>query len=348
MKKNKWDIDLFGTEWPRDYRWDQDKNAKLLNIVFHGGTFGNFLRFFLEKFSKITPDVEFTPFTDIGTSHNTKYYSGMIQRYHSSFINDNVGEVNLPICVILPNTEKDFLYLKKAQWFRAGDHKLLPDHLWNKKILENKNPLMKDAVDNICSLYNISLKDDYIPKFIVRDWYKLEFLEDMTKTVNYHYFKTLKEHPFFVKQKTHHFPLDSFFDFDIFFKNVKELDFVFGLRLDFDRITEMRDIFMQGYNLDIHRQHTNMMADIIKNLSTDNDMLIPNLDVSFEGFIYAHIEKNYDFTMAPLTNYFFKDTNELKSYIKNYPEHYKAMNPLLPIFKGISNPFYLYARNRGR
>jgi len=179
----------------------------------------------------------------------------------------------------------------------------------------------------------------------VRDWYKLEFLEDIMTTFHFHYFKTLKEHPFFDKQKTHHFPLDSFFDFDIFMKNITELDLVFGLQLDFDSIEEMRDIFMQGYNLDTHRQQANMTADIIKNLSSDDNMLIPKLDVSFEGFIYAHIEKTYRFITAPLTNYFFKDTNELKSYVKNYPEHYKAMNPLLPTFNGIPNPFYLYAKD---
>ena len=42
----KHEINLWGFE-PPNHRWDQDKNAKLLNIVFQGGTFGNFLRFFL-------------------------------------------------------------------------------------------------------------------------------------------------------------------------------------------------------------------------------------------------------------------------------------------------------------
>ena len=353
MKENIWDIDLFGTDalagWPPDHRSDRDKNARLLNILFIAGTFGSFLKFFLEKFSKLTPEIKSTPFTDTGTSHQIgKYqYSGLIQRYHQQFINDNVGEVNLPICIILPNTEKDFLFIKTAQWFRAGDQKNLPDYIWNRKISENKNSgVLKDAVDNICSLYNISLKDEHIPKFIVRDWYKLEFLKDITTTYNYQFFKTFKDHPFFRKQKTHHFPLDSFFDFDIFTKNIKELDLVFGLQLDFNRIKEMQDIFMQGYNLDTHRQQANMTIDIIENLSNDDNMLIPDLDVSFEGFIYAHIEKNYRFTTAPLTDYFFKDANELKTYVKNYPEHYKAMNPLLPTFNGIPNPFYLYAKEK--
>jgi hypothetical protein len=344
--ENKWDIDLFSTEFPHDHRWDQDKNAKLLNIVFQGGTFGNFLKFFLDKFSKLSPDIEATPFTDTGTSHTLrrKHFSGLIQRYHLQFINDNVGETDLPVCMILPNTAPDFLYLKTAQWFRAGDHKNLPDHLWNKKILENKNSRSNDAVDNICSLYNISLDNEYIPKFIVRDWYKLEFLEDITTTYNSQWFKTFKDHPFFCKQKTHHFPLESFFKFDIFISNIKKLDSVFDIQLDFNRISEMQDIFMQGYNLDIYRQQTNLVTSIIDNLLSNENMLIPELDVSFEGFLYARIEKTYPFVIAPLTNHFFKDTDEIRSYVKNYPEHYKAMNPLMPTFNNIPNPFYLYKK----
>ena len=66
-----YDIDLFEQfSVPKDYRWDVDKNAKLLNIVFAGGTFGNFLKWFLDKFSKKTPEISLTPFNDIGTSHS--------------------------------------------------------------------------------------------------------------------------------------------------------------------------------------------------------------------------------------------------------------------------------------
>jgi len=332
MNENKNDINLFDvSKYPFDHRWDQDKNAKLLNIVFQGGTFGNFLKFFLEKFSKLTLAVEATPFTDIGTSHTLKkeQFSGLIQRYHLSFINDNRGENNLPICIILPNTERDFLYLKTAQWFRAGDNKQLPDHLWQKTISENKTTRLNNAVDRILSLYDISSADEYIPKFIVRDWYKLEFLEDITTTHNHRWFKTFSDHSFLADQKTHCFPLESFFNFNVFIKKIKELDSQFGIQLDFDRMDDMRDIFMQGYNLDIYRQQSTLVFDIINNLSIAENMTIPEMDVSCEAFLYAHIEKTNTIIPAPLTNHFFKDTDEIRTYIKNYPNWYKRANPNL-------------------
>ena len=109
----KHEINLWGFE-PHNHRWDQDKNAKLLNIVFQGGNFGNFLKFFLDKFSKLSPDLPGDPFTDIGTSHSVQdtKFSGLFQRYHASFINDNEGETKLPICLIMPTNKKHYLYLK--------------------------------------------------------------------------------------------------------------------------------------------------------------------------------------------------------------------------------------------
>ena len=176
----KHDIDLFGNnpDYPPDHRWDRDQNSKLLNIVFQTGTFGNFLRYFLERFSTKTPNITENPFTEIGTSHVLKPndFSGLIQKYHQWFIKDNEGNTNLPICLITTSTEKHHLYLKKAQLFRVGDHKISPDDLWSKPIGEMPERL-KNSTNSIIELYDI--KDTahftWIPKFIVRDWYKLEF-----------------------------------------------------------------------------------------------------------------------------------------------------------------------------
>jgi len=338
------DVDLFGTEFPFDQRWDKDQNAKLLNIVFHGGTFGNFLKYFLDKFSLLSPDIEKMPFTDTGTSHGKIKYSGLIQRYHLHFINDNKDFTGLPVCIIFPSTERDFLYLKAAQWYRAGDRKNSPDCLWSKKIEDMPTNLKKHS-NNIISLYNLGILDS-IPKFIVRDWYKLEFHEKLETKYNYRWFKTFKNHPFFKKQKIHYFPLESFFSFNFFIKNIKILNDFFDLQLDFNRIAEMRFVFDSGYNLDQYRQESNLAFDIIDILSTENDIDIPQLDVSVEGFLYAHIEKIVPFIQMPLTNYFFKNTKEIKEYISCYPHHYKAMNPNMPKFNGIDNPFYLYKNKK--
>ena len=326
----KHDIDIFDNiNWPMDHRWDRDQNAKLLNIVFQVGTFGHFLKYFLERFSKNTPVMEQYPFTDIGTSHSIRDedFSGLIQRYHPSFINDNKGNTNLPICLITPSTGKHYLFLKKAHWFRVGDEKIRPDDLWKKAIGEMPERL-KEYVEEIRKLYNIKETAHYswIPKFIVRDWYKLEFLQDIEDTYNYQWFDTFKTHPFWEEQKMFHLDLETFFDWNTFLENITELNDMFDLALDFDQQAEMKGIFDKGLSLDTIRQECNLAKDVLSNQS---DLRLNQLDVATEAFIYAEIEKANPDIQMPLTNRFFRDAEEIRQFLEHFPNWYRRKNPNL-------------------
>ncbi len=71
-----------------------------------------------------------------------------------------------------------------------------------------------------------------------------------------------------------------------------------------------------------------------------------DLDLVEQGYLYAWLEKTYDFLQAPLTRKFFTNTKEINEYVTYYPKHYKAMNPNLPMFNNIANPFYLWNKNK--
>lgn len=326
--KRRYDIDLW-QECPADYRWDRFKNGKLLNIVFQGGTFGMFTKFFVEKFSKKTPAIEINPFTTIGTSHEPlkQDFSGLVQSYHSSFINDNRGETGLPICIILPSTEKHFLYLSKAQWFRPNDKKFSPDTLWKDAIGEMPEDIALKA-HSIVDLYDIKeiAHFSWIPKFVVRDWYKMEFLKPLDQTYNYQWFDTLKKHEFFSQQKVFHLDVESFFDWNVFFKNMTVMDDFFGLDLDIGRKDEMKTLFDKGYHLDDIRQTCHRIE---QNLINNQSMSYGDLDVSMEAYIYAHFEKLNPDIQMPLTNRFFRDSDEIKQFIEHFPNWYRRPNPNL-------------------
>ncbi len=321
----KHDIDPWGGENPPDYRLDEP--AKLLNIVFHGGTYGNFLRFMLEKFSTKTPEMFGGPFTEIGTSHDIgkQKYSDLIKRYHTPFITSNTGETGLPVCIILPRTEKHFLFLKKAQWFRAKDMKARPDDLWKKAVGEMPESIKSHAMD-IIKLYNIKETDHFswIPKFIVRDWYKLEFLQDIKETYNYKWFKQFEQDDFFAQQNVFHLDLESFFNWDTFLKNIKKLDKAYGLELDYDRQDEMKKLFDKGYELDNIRKECNMIEDV---LEFGTDIPLTDLDVATEAYLYAHFEKQYPDIQMPLTNRFFRDYKEIQEFLEHFPNWYRRPNP---------------------
>ena len=309
------------------HRWDQNQNGELLSIIFHGGTFGNFLRYFLERFSTKTPDMISSPFTKNGTSHNliSSDFSGLIQRYHPQFINDNKGNTGLPVCIITPSTEKHYLYFKKAQWFRASDRKWSSDHLWQKAVGEMPGELAEKAKE-IIKLYKIGgvAHFTWIPKFIVRDWYKLGFLGDIKETDTHQWYKNLKTHPFFKEQKVFYLDLETFFNWHTFLENITELNNLFGLDLDFALQDEMKKIFDQGLSLDTIRQECNLAEDVLTNRS---DLRLDQLDVATEAFIYAGMEKANPDIQMPLTNRFFRDSEEIRQFIEHYPNWYRRPNP---------------------
>ena len=327
----KYDIDIFDVPGiPRDYRGDLFKNAKLLNILFLPGCFGNFLKYFVERFSKKTPDMERYPFTGSGASHKIKKedFCGLVQRYHETFINDNQGEMGLPVCLISPSTKKHYLYLKKAQWFRAGDKMNSPDDLWRKAVGEMSDS-MKESAQNIIDLYDLkeTAHFSWLPKFIVRDWYKLEFLKRLEDTYNYQFQKTFTAHEFFKKQKTFVLDLETFFKWEVFIENMVKLDDVFDLDLDFDRQSTMKQIFNQGLELDQMRMECNLAEDVLEHGS---DRLLGNLEVTTEAYIYAHYERQFPDIQMPLTNRFFRDTEEIKQFLDHFPDWYRRSNPNIP------------------
>jgi hypothetical protein len=324
----KHDIDIFDGK-DIDHRWDNDRNAQLLNIIYWGGTFGSFLKFFLDKFSLKSPDIDGEPFIDTGASHSTEIkYSNLIQRYHLSFINDNSGETGLPICLIVPKLAKHFLYLKKAQWSRARSRIQefgSPDMLWQKAIGDMPVDL-KPYAEEIIKLYDIreTAYFSWLPKFIVRDWYKLEFLTPSRDWYSYQFVEQMINHEFFKDQKVLQLDLESFFDWDTFMENIVELDDMFGISLDYDRKDEMKALFDKGLSLDSIRQECNLAEDVLTNQS---DLRLDQLDVATEAFIYAEMEKANPNIQMPLTNRFFRDAEEIKQFIEHYPNWYRRPNP---------------------
>ena len=88
-------------------------------------------------------------------------------------------------------------------------------------------------------------------------------------------------------------------------------------------------------------QTHNIVQEILDAVRKETQIQIPKLDVIQEAYIYAKLEKENDFITMPLTETFFQSTGDIISYLKYFPEHYKAINPNLPTFNGYPNPYYL-------
>ena len=309
---------------------DKTGSGDLLNIVYKAGTFGHFLKYFTEKFSRHTPDITDSPFTDIGTGHGLVYsdYSGRILIHHSDFT--NTGIKGLPTVTVTARTRYDLLYIMWARLYRVDNLRLSPDMLWQKAIGEMPE-LLRPHLDSIIGLYDIKEKAHYswIPKFIVRDWYKLEFLKPLNEMTDFRIFKEWEDRDFWRNNRNFTLDLSCFFDWNKFSKAMMELDRFHSLELDFDRSNEMKTVFEQGLKLDKLRQSVLMLERLLEN-DYRYDISTKDLNVIEEAFIYAHYERKHPTIQMPVTNRFFRDSEEIKQFIDNFPNWYRRKNPNLP------------------
>jgi hypothetical protein len=293
----------------------------ILYIAYQAGCHGNFLKFFLDKFSKLTPELNDLPFDSYGTSHKKINYSKKFINYHpfehcESFFNENT-----PHCLITID-KKDLLFLQRMVYQRPAnlniktneDYIKFPEYYF-KYFTEWKNieNLYKNDFNNQCEL----------PKFVLRDFLKMGFLDKDNNGYikkNSKYFKNNLKNVYYM-------PLSSFWEEEEFLIQIKNLDKKFHLELDFNKIDEMLEIYKLFIkNLKIH-DTKNRCDQIIDAIENKQDLNVKNLDVIEQAYIYAWIELKYTGIITPFTNSFFESTKDINSYIIWFPNFYKMVNP---------------------
>jgi hypothetical protein len=292
------------------------KFPNTLHIAFQGGTHGHFLRHFLDRFSKHTPAITQSPFTELGTSHKEINYSENFDRYHP--IPDGFRNSKEPHCVITLS-KQDVLQLQRIVYIRPADLNLDTNN--------NKIKLPKNFMDSagIEKLYKIKIDDNIeIPKFILRDHVKLGFSD-----IDKHGFiinnEILTKHKL---ENVHYFPVSCFWDKEKFFNQLKILNEKFSLDLFLGN--DAKDIYEQFIEKMPQLKTRNRCENIISAIKEKRDIPILNLDIIEEAYIYSWIETSYKNVLAPFTNSFFKRTADINDYIKWYPHFYHGMNPTLP------------------
>ena len=318
------------------------KNEKL-TIVFRGGMFGHQLRYFIDKFSLLTPAIKKNIFTDIGTAHVKKFpFSPIINLASTFFIKNNAEKKNLPICLLVASEPIGYLYLLQSQLYRIEDRKIDVDAWWKKTIKEleaneekeigigslEKQKYLYSHSKEIIDLYKLKNLEK-IPKFIIRDWYKKDFLRPINETYNYKTFQTLKNHKFLDNQNVHLFPFEAFFSYDVFKSNLKKVSDRFDLKIDWTQEAELKKDFETGLSRDKLRLQIIEVQKILDAIKNKNNYNITMLNVMNEAYIYAELEKAHNNTIMPLTNTFYKNTNEILEFLNCFPNEYSLPNPNL-------------------
>ncbi len=285
-------------------------------IGFQGGTHGNFLRYFLDKFCIHTPKITKLPFTQNGTAHalKEKEYSGKFVRYHPS--NEGWRNINEPH-IIITIAKDDILNLQRLVYQRPGDEE---------QTIEGDIIKLKPHIDDynaIEKLYGVEAKNG-IPRFILRDFCKLGF-SDIAKHGYLEVDRQLRQK---LLPNAFYFPVRSFWETNAFIEQINLLDKKFRLDLHID--DDAIDIHRQFISLIPQLQTQDRAKRIIQKIKSNENIEISDIDVIEEAYIYSWIETTHRNILAPFTNKFFSSTGEILEYIKWYPHFYHGVNPTLP------------------
>jgi hypothetical protein len=306
--------------------------GNIVNIAFQGGTHGHYLRFCIDKFSKLTPELIGTPFTKNNTLHNTLKYSGSVNRYHPEENYPHFQNTSEPHILITVD-EEDLLFLERWVTMRAGDFNV---DVSEDLVSVHLNFLQKFPwIDKFKKYYNIDLTKKSIPKFIMRDFYKLSFI-DPDKNGFVMLDKVFRENK---PSNTFEFPVSCFWDKDKFIDVLEKINEELNLKIDINGCLSTHGLFLNKLNF---LETKYRASEVTKAIQNKKDIDIQNLDTVEQAYVSAWIEKNHEFVIVPLCNKFFNTTGEIINWLEHYPQHYKAMNPNLPTFNNIPNPFHLW------
>ena len=304
-------------------------------IFNSAGCHGHYLTYLIDRLSTDTPPILELPFNTLGNSHNKLNYSNYScfvdisqQKNYQDLKNSNIIKIIY---------SSNILYYERTAMSRAGDaNKDLYNLHLDISFMETYN---KVFYEKIKKLYHIQTNS--IPKFILRDAYKTGFLDwsnqgsviSSKDDINW-IEKNLKNN-----NNLHFFDVNNFFSVKLIDKELKTISEKFKINLDLTELELVHKEFLTRNSI-IQTHH---FTDLILNSIVNNrNIPIPELDILQQAYIYAKLEENNNFITMPMTETFFTTTKEIIDYINYFPEHYKAMNPNLPTFKNIPNPFFLH------
>ena len=303
------------------------------------GCHGHYLTYLIDRLSNRTPKIEQLPFNNIGNSHNSVNYSGFVKFIDSSEYEKFKSLKDTNIIKILYSN--DILYYERVAMARAGDANRDIDNIHGDiSFLKSYN---KEFYNKIYTLY--SVENDSVPKWLLRDAYKLGFLDwhKQGSVVNSRQDIKWIENNLVEDNTVRYTQVGVFLAPEKLKRALQEFDNEFGLELSFKNFDSINKEFVSRNKILQTHGNTKLVLDAVKE---QRDISVPPLDIIQQAYVYAELEKQFDFITMPMTESFFVTTKEITDYVNLYPHHYKAMNPNLPKFNNIDNPFFLHRQNK--
>jgi hypothetical protein len=291
-----------------------------IQVIFYPGTFGNTLRWLLDRFSPISNFKNFdSPWDKDMRAHGFKKedFNKKFPGGHESDIRWGFPDADK---IVLSFEKNEIVFADRCDYYRSPKHET--EESRHAAIINLANSTLKECFG----------KENTASKAVAKELYKIDYHHGLNE-----WWRRIFE--FIDNKENFQFPLDSMW-------NKKKLT---------EELGKVSDRF--HLNLEIEERVIDNVVNVIENMSVvktkdrvkdvleaiQNKILIDcgDLDIVEQAFIEATLEKKYDSILFPYGYNWFKDTNQINEFIDTYPSYLKHMNPRLPWYNGIKNPYYL-------
>ena len=309
-----------------------------IQIVYHGGMFGNLFRFLLDR-SLPDSKLKILKIIDIFTEKNN-----LLQQFEWS---DKFSNSHQLLFKDYPHLLKRYPELKKdTRQIDPEAEKILitfdkTDEIFAHRCGYYRNPLLLNNVKN--KIEEIVLLAEQ--KFVIESFNSTDSSEMVAKEIKKIEFHVdeniwMKEYQS-IEQDTsiYQFNIRHLFNYDALEEELYKISEYFNLKLEIDN-GFLKNIVDKIITIEpvSTMDRCNQVLEAINN---KKDITCEGLDIIEQAWIEVLLEKKHNLLLFPFGTNWFKNTSQINEFIDRYPSYLKHMNPRLPWYNNIKNPFYL-------
>ena len=296
-----------------------------LQIIFAPGTYGHCLRWLLDRFS---PETKFKNIDSPWHQNNSVHYTFPDEMYSSKFclghqLNGSWGELTENVNnVVISYGLEDLLTVERLGYYRAGG--------WDTN--EKRYKLIIGNADKEFVGQTFGNLDRLSGKFVAKELKKIEFHDHENQT----WWKAIQNH--MDNKANFQLQLDSLLNKDRLIQQISDLSERFNLKLNIEEhVIENVVKKISQDNVIITRGRA---KDLLECIEQNKMMECSDFDILEQAWVETVLEKTNDSLLFPYGN-FFNNSFDIIEFLRTYPSYLKHMNPRLPWYNKMQNPFYL-------